>query len=69
MMDDQQDRIKSAIFKVGTEQEFFQRGKMLARLANQGEPLPEERTVSFEDPSEIQRLLMASGAAPSAPGH
>ena len=46
--------------RAGTEKDFFQRGKTLARLADAGKPLPEERTVSFEDPAELLRLLTAS---------
>ena len=52
--------MKNIILKAGTEQDFFQRGKTLARLADAGKPLPEERTVSFEDPAELLRLLTAS---------
>ena len=52
--------MKNIILKAGTEQDFFQRGKTLARLADAGKALPEERTVSFEDPAELLRLLTAS---------
>ena len=47
--------MKNVILKAGTEHDFFQRGKKLARLADMGQPLPEERTVSFEDPAELLR--------------
>lgn len=52
--------MKNITLKAGTEQDFFQRGKTLARLADAGESLPEERTVSFEDPAELLRLLTVS---------
>ena len=52
--------MKNVTLKVGNEQEFFRRGKVLARLADAGQPLPEERTVSFEDPADLLRLLTAS---------
>lgn len=52
--------MKNVILKSATEKDFFQRGKTLARLADAGKPLPEERTVSFEDPAELLRLLTAS---------
>lgn len=52
--------MKNITLKAGTEQEFFRRGKTLARLADAGESLPEERTVSFEDPAELLRLLTVS---------
>ena len=31
----------------------------MARLADAGQPIPEERTVSFEDPADLLRLLTA----------
>jgi predicted transcriptional regulator len=52
--------MKNVILKAGTEHDFFQRGKVLARLTDTGQPLPEECTVSFEDPAELLRLLTAS---------
>ena len=52
--------MKNVTLKVGSEQEFFRRGKELARLADAGQPIPEERTVSFEDPADLLRLLTAS---------
>ena len=32
----------------------------MARLADADQPMPEERTVSFEDPADLLRLLTAS---------
>ena len=52
--------MKNIILKAGNEQDFFQRGKTLARLADTGQSLPDERTVSFEDPAELLRLLTVS---------
>lgn len=52
--------MKNVIFKAGTEQDFFNRGTTLARLADAGKPLPEERTVNFEDSAELLRLLTVS---------
>ena len=52
--------MKNVILKAGTEHDFFQRGKVLSRLTDTGQPLPEECTVSFEDPAELLRLLTAS---------
>jgi len=52
--------MKNITLKAGTEQDFFRRGKTLARLADAGKQLPEERTVSFEDPGELLRLLTVS---------
>ena len=52
--------MKNVTLKAGNEQDFFRRGKVLARLAHAGRPMPEERTVSFEDPADLLRLLTAS---------
>ena len=52
--------MKNVTLKAANEQDFFRRGKVLARLADAGQPLPEERTVSFEDPADLLRLLTAS---------
>jgi predicted transcriptional regulator len=52
--------MKNVTLKAGNEQDFFGRGKVLARLADAGQPMPEERTVSFEDPADLLRLLTAS---------
>ena len=52
--------MKNVTLKAGNEQDFFRRGKVLARLADAGQPMLEERTVSFEDPADLLRLLTAS---------
>lgn len=52
--------MKNVTVKAGNEQDFFRRGKVLARMADAGQPMPEERTVSFEDPADLLRLLTAS---------
>jgi len=52
--------MKNIILKAGNENDFFQRGRELARLADAGKALPEERTISFEDPAELLRLLTVS---------
>lgn len=49
--------------QTGNEAEFFQRGRQLAAMADAGTPLPEESTLSFEDPAEITRLMTASRLA------
>ncbi len=52
--------MKNFILKAGNEQDFFQRGKALAKLVDAGKKLPEERTLSFEDPADLLRLLTVS---------
>ncbi len=55
--------MKTVVLKAAAEQEFFQRGRALARMADAIEPLPEEHTVSFEEPSELLKLLTATRLA------
>ena len=43
--------------KTATEDDFFKRGKQLAKLADTGASLPNETVVSFEDPAEALNLL------------
>ena len=52
--------MKNVTLKAGNEQDFFRRGQALARLGDAGKSIPEERTVSFEDPAQLLRLLTAS---------
>ena len=51
------------ILKTGTEQEFFERGRKIARAADRGEALPDERYISFEDPAELMKLMSAARLA------
>ena len=55
--------MKTVVLKASAEQEFFQRGRALARLADAGQALPEEHTVSFEEPSDLLKLLTATRLA------
>ncbi|MBK4739159.1 HVO_A0114 family putative DNA-binding protein [Noviherbaspirillum pedocola] len=43
--------------KTGTEEDFFKRGQQLARAADRGEQLPDERVISFEDPNDVMKLI------------
>ena len=49
--------------KTGTEDDFFQRGRQLARAADRGEALPSESTISFEDPAEVVKLITTARLA------
>lgn len=51
------------VLKVEGPEEFFRRGKEIARLADLGKPLPEERIISFEDPEDMSRLITAGRLA------
>ncbi|CND89826.1 putative transcriptional regulator [Yersinia rohdei] len=48
------------VIKTATEDEFFKRGQQLAALADAGQVLPEEHTITFEDPLEMVRVLSAA---------
>ena len=52
--------MKSVVLKTATEQEFFKRGKTLARRADARQPFREEHIVSFEAPADLLKLLTAS---------
>ena len=51
------------IIKTGTEKDFFRRGRQLAMAADRGEPIPEERILSFEDPADVMKLLTTARVA------
>jgi predicted transcriptional regulator len=48
--------MKTIIVTDGPE-EFFKRGKQIAQLVDQAKPIPRERTISFEDPEDLARLV------------
>ena len=52
--------MKSVVLKTATEQEFFKRSQVLAQLADAGQSLPEEHTVSFGEPTDLLKLLTAA---------
>ena len=49
--------------KTAMADDFFKRGRRLAKSADRGEPLPDERIVSFEDPADIIKLITAARIA------
>jgi predicted transcriptional regulator len=49
--------------KTGTEEAFFKRGRQLAKAADGGKPLPDERIVSFEDPADLMKLITTARLA------
>ncbi len=55
--------MKTLTIKSGSEEDFFRRGRIVAKLANEGTALPEECVISFEDPDEMLRLLSAARLA------
>jgi predicted transcriptional regulator len=51
------------IIKTGTEEDFFKRGRQLARVADRGERLPDVRIISFEDPADVMKLITGARLA------
>lgn len=51
------------IVKTGTEEDFFKRGRQLAKVADRGERLPDERIISFEDPADVMKLITSARLA------
>ena len=49
--------------KTATEDDFFRRGRQLAKVADRGEVLPDERIISFEDPADVMKLITAARLA------
>jgi len=41
--------MKTLTIKSGSEEDFFRRGQVVARLADEGKAMPEECLISFED--------------------
>jgi len=52
-----------AIIKTGGSDEFFRRGREIAKLADQGKPIPPECVIAFEDAEDIARLVTAGRLA------
>lgn len=52
-----------AIIKTAGPEEFFRRGREIAKLADQGKRIPPERLIAFEDPEDIARLISAGRLA------
>lgn len=49
--------------KTGTEEDFFARGRRLAKAADRGDPIPAERIISFEDPADVMKLITVTRLA------
>lgn len=55
--------MKKLILKTGTEQDFFKRGREIAKAADLGQPIPEESIISFEDPADVTKLITSARLA------
>jgi len=58
------------VIKTGTSDDFFRRGRELARAADRGQALPKESRITFDDPADIaKRPTMSDKPVWSASGH
>ncbi|MDP2804938.1 MAG: HTH domain-containing protein [Gallionellaceae bacterium] len=51
------------ILKVESVEEFFKRGKAIAKLADKGRQIPREKVISFEDPQDLASLVTTAKLA------
>lgn len=49
--------MKKTRVRLGTLEEFAERGRAVAKLADAGERIPESRLITFEDASDLLRFL------------
>ena len=49
--------------KTSNTEGFFKRGREVARLADQGKPIPTERVIAYEDPEDLARILTTAKIA------
>ena len=51
------------LIKTGNVEGFFKRGREVARLADQGKPIPAERVIAYENPEDLARILTTAKIA------
>jgi predicted transcriptional regulator len=51
------------VIKTGNVEGFFKRGREIATLADQVQPIPAERIIAYEDPEELARILTTAKIA------
>lgn len=51
------------VIRTGTEEDFFTRGRQLAKAADHGQAMVEERIISFEDPADVMKLITVTRLA------
>ena len=51
------------VIKVEGPDDFFKRGKTIAKLADQGKTIPSEHIIAFEDPEDMARLITTAKLA------
>ncbi|MYM69255.1 transcriptional regulator [Pseudoduganella sp. FT55W] len=55
--------MKTTVINNATVEEFLEQGRMIAKLIDQGQPLPKSSTISFEDPEDLLKLLRSDTLA------
>lgn len=51
------------VVRTGKVADFFKRGRVVARLADQGKAIAAERVIAYEDPEELARILTTAKLA------
>lgn len=49
--------MKNVIIHEGTAEDFFKRGREVAKLADTGRPIPEGMVITFETPDDVARIV------------
>ena len=52
--------MKNVMIKTATEQNFFARGRRIAKAADAVKRLPRETVISFEEPADLLRVLTSA---------
>jgi predicted transcriptional regulator len=52
--------MKNFIITTGTEDDFFKRGRRIAKDLDAGRPIAKQTIISFEDPDDMMRLLSSA---------
>jgi predicted transcriptional regulator len=59
--------MKTTIVKTASEQDFFARGRRIAKAADAVKRLPRETVISFEEPADLLRVLASAAWTCFAP--
>ena len=49
--------MKNVNIKQSSEEDFFKRGRAIAKLADAGKPIPEQTIISFESATDLARIV------------
>lgn len=59
---------KKITLMTGTEQDFFKRGREIAKAADAGRPIPEDSIISVEDTADVMTLTTPTRCAVQSSG-